>query len=171
MSAYQISFYVISAAILISAFLAVTSLKIFRSAVWLLGSLTAIAALYFWMDLQFLAAVQIIVYIGGIVVLIIFSIFLTAHMGADLPRTFLIRKIFSALLAIGGFSMIAWVLTQSLFTISDQPLDSGVAMIGRSMLATGDKGYALPFEAVSILLLVAMIGCIAIAIRPKENKA
>ena len=170
MSAYQISFYIISAVILVSAFLAVTSLKIFRSAVWLLGSLTAIAALYFWMDLQFLAAVQIIVYIGGIVVLIIFSIFLTAHMGADLPRAFVMRKIFSAILAIGGFGMIAWVLSQSLFTPGEEPLDSSVAMIGRSMLSTGEKGFALPFEAVSVLLLVAMIGCIAIAIRPKTDK-
>src|SRR3954470_3926159 len=105
MSAYAVAFYIISAFILGCALLAVTSLKIFRSAVWLLGSLTAIAALYFWMDLQFLAAVQIIVYIGGIVVLIIFSIFLTAHTGDDLPKALTHRKIVSALLAVGGFGL------------------------------------------------------------------
>jgi NADH-quinone oxidoreductase subunit J len=171
MSAYQISFYVISAFILGCGLLAVTSRKIFRSAVWLLGSLTAIAALYFWMNLQFLAAVQIIVYIGGIVVLIIFSIFLTAHTGADLPRALSVRKIISALLAIGGFAVITWVLSQSYFTISEQSFEPGVASIGKNMLATDGKGFALPFEAVSILLLVAMIGCIAIAIRQKPDKA
>ena len=69
MSSSVLSFYIISFFILGGGLLAVTSRKIFRSAVWLLFSLTAIAALYFWMDLQFLAAVQIIVYIGGIVVL------------------------------------------------------------------------------------------------------
>ena len=74
MTATVLSFYIISAFILTGGLLAVTATKIFRSAVWLLMSLTGIAALYFWMDLQFLAAVQVVVYIGGIVVLIIFSI-------------------------------------------------------------------------------------------------
>ena len=96
MTASVIAFYVIAAFILTGGVLAVTARKIFRSAVWLLISLTGIAALYFWMDLQFLAAVQIIVYIGGIVVLIIFSIFLTAHTGADLPGALRWRKGLSA---------------------------------------------------------------------------
>jgi NADH-quinone oxidoreductase subunit J len=122
------------------------------------------------MDLQFLAAVQIIVYIGGIVVLIIFSIFLTAHMGADLPRAIPLRKVFSALLALCGFGMITYVLNENVFNISPDNFESGVSTIGRQMLATGDNGFALPFEAVSILLLVAMVGCIAIAIRQNPDK-
>ncbi len=170
MNSSTVAFYVIGAFILLSAFLAVTSLKIFRSAVWLLSSLTGIAALYFWMDLQFLAAVQIIVYIGGIVVLIIFSIFLTAHMGADLPRALPLRKLLSAVIAVAGFAMVTVVLMGNQLSLSDQQFDSGVASIGRKMLETGENGYVLPFESVSILLLVAMIGCIAIAIRQKPGK-
>ena len=165
MSASAIAFYIIGAVILASAFLAVTSRKIFRSAVWLLGSLTGIAAFYFWMDLQFLAAVQIVVYIGGIVVLIIFSIFLTAHMGADLPKALPLRKLFSGLIAISGFALIIKVLNGSKFHLSSQEFDSSVSSIGMKMLDTGAHGYVLPFEAVSILLLVAMIGCIAIALK------
>lgn len=169
MSSYIISFYIIGVVILGSAILAVTSLKIFRSAVWLLGSLTGIAALYFWMDLQFLAAVQIIVYIGGIVVLIIFSIFLTAHMGADLPRALPLRKLLSGLISIVGFALITTILMENQLSLSDKKFDSSVANIGRKMLNTGDNGYVLPFEAVSILLLVAMIGCIAIALKKPEE--
>ena len=71
MSASSIFFYFVSAFILAMGLLAVTSKKIFRSAIWLLFCLVGIAGLFFWMQLQFLAAVQIVVYAGGIVVLII----------------------------------------------------------------------------------------------------
>jgi NADH-quinone oxidoreductase subunit J len=167
MTAYQIAFYVISAAILGFALMAVTSHRIFRSAVWLLGSLSGIAALYFWMDLQFLAAVQIVVYIGGIVVLIIFSIFLTEHTGADMPHALPMRKLLSGILALAGFIAVTSILLRSTFTVSAVSLQSDIASIGRKMLGTGEQGFALPFEAVSVLLLAAMIGCIAIAIRKK----
>ena len=72
--------------ILGAALLAVTSLKIFRSAIWLLFSLVGIAALYFWMQVEFIAAIQIVVYVGGIVVLIIFSIFLTQQSGKEMAK-------------------------------------------------------------------------------------
>ena len=97
MSPATIIFYIISAFILVTGLLAVTTRKIFRASIWLLFSLIGIAALYFWMQLEFLAAVQIIVYVGGIVVLIIFSIFLTIKSGEEMPKPILIRSIFSAL--------------------------------------------------------------------------
>ena len=58
-----------------------TTTKIFRAAIFLLFTLIGVAGLYFWMQIEFVAAVQIIVYVGGIVVLIIFSIFLTQQSG------------------------------------------------------------------------------------------
>ncbi|HEX3081528.1 MAG TPA: NADH-quinone oxidoreductase subunit J, partial [Puia sp.] len=74
MNATVIIFYILSAFILGAALLAVTTRKIFRSAIFLLFSLIGTAALFFWMGVEFVAAVQIIIYVGGIVVLIIFSI-------------------------------------------------------------------------------------------------
>lgn len=165
-----IAFYIISAFILGGAILAVTSVKIFRSAVWLLFTLTGIASLYFMMDLQFLAAVQIIVYIGGIAVLIIFSIFLTAHTGADLPPAAVWRKAVGATVSIAGFIIISYLVLSQPFTTTSGILNSDISVIGRNMLNTKDGGFALPFEAVSILLLSAMIGCIAIAIRKNPEK-
>ena len=61
MTASQVIFYAISAFILGAGLLAVTSTKIFRSAIWLLFTLVGIAALYFWMQVEFIAAVQIVV--------------------------------------------------------------------------------------------------------------
>ena len=77
MSASTVIFYILAAVIIGGGMLAVTERKIFRSAVYLLFSLVGIAGLYFYLNYEFLGAVQIVVYVGGIVVLIIFSIFLT----------------------------------------------------------------------------------------------
>src|SRR5215218_8536115 len=104
MSASAILFYAISAFILGMGLLAVTSTKIFRSAIWLLLSLVGIAALYFWMQVEFIAAVQIIVYVGGIAVLIIFSVFLTQEPGAQLAKPVRRRNLFSILTAVFGFA-------------------------------------------------------------------
>ncbi|HVV06246.1 MAG TPA: NADH-quinone oxidoreductase subunit J, partial [Puia sp.] len=103
MSASAVIFYILSFFILATGLLAVTSRKIFRSAIWLLFSLTGIAGLYFWLQMEFIAAVQIVVYVGGIVVLIIFSIFLTQQSGRDLPAPVRSRAIFSVLAVCIGF--------------------------------------------------------------------
>src|SRR6478609_6034846 len=106
MSASAIIFYIISAFILGAGLLAMTTRKIFRSAIWLLFSLVGIAALYFWLQVEFIAAVQIIVYVGGIVVLIIFSIFLTQQSGNEMPKPPVKRTITSALAVLFGIVFI-----------------------------------------------------------------
>ena len=166
MSASSIFFYFVSAFILAMGLLAVTSKKIFRSAIWLLFCLVGIAGLFFWMQLQFLAAVQIVVYGGGIVVLIIFSIFLTQKAGTDLPKPATRRIIFSILATLLGFALTYTIIARHPFSARDTgPLNARVNEIGSQMLGTGRDGYALPFEVVSILLLAAMIGCIVIAMK------
>ena len=170
MSPSQIIFYLISAFILGAGLLAVTSKKIFRSAIWLLGSLVGVAALYFWMQVEFIAAVQIIVYAGGIVVLIIFSIFLTQESGKELPKPGLRKILFSALAALFGFGFSFNLINEYGFTATNRPFNVSVSEMGTQMLSTTDHGYILPFEVVSILLLAAMIGCIVIAMKPSEPK-
>lgn len=164
MSASQIIFYIISAFILGTGLLAVTTRKIFRSAIWLLFSLIGIAALYFWMQLEFIAAVQIIVYVGGIVVLIIFSIFLTQKAGNEMPKPVRNRIFFAILAVLIGFILTYTLIYQYNFQPdSAQQFNVSVSNIGSQMLSTSEHGYALPFEVVSVLLLAAMIGCIVIA--------
>jgi NADH-quinone oxidoreductase subunit J len=181
MSASAIIFYLISAFILGTGLLAVTTRKIFRAAIWLLFSLVGIAAMYFWMQVEFIAAVQIVVYVGGIVVLIIFSIFLTQQSGKEMPRPLLKRTVFSVLAAIFGLVFIYSLISEHGFSENEtQPLNVSVGEIGTQMLSTTEHGYILPFEVVSMLLLAAMIGCIVIAMKgnsgnleeepPKEAK-
>ena len=171
MSASTIIFYIIAAMILSTGIVAVTSRKIFRAAIALLFSLVGIAGLYFWMNVNFIAAVQIIVYVGGIVVLIIFSIFLTQKSGEEMPRAITTRKIFSILAALLGFAFTFRLISLNGFKPIEgvNTFDVDVAQIGTQMLSTTEYGFVLPFEAISMLLLAAMIGCIVIAIKSKPE--
>ena len=172
MSASQIIFYIISAFILGTGLLSVTTRKIFRSAIWLLFSLIGIAALFFWMQLEFIAAVQIIVYVGGIVVLIIFSIFLTQRAGNEMPKPVRGRTFFAVLAVLIGFALSYTLIYQYNFQPTEtQHFNLSISNIGSQMLSTSEHGYALPFEVVSVLLLAAMIGCIVIAAPLKSAAA
>jgi len=173
MNASVIIFYFISAFILITGFMAVTSRKIFRSAMALLFSLAGIAGLYFWMDVNFIAAVQIIVYVGGIVVLIIFSIFLTQKAGDEMKKPPLKRTIFSLLAVLAGLGLTCNLINEFGFNSSSElpsTFKADVADIGTQMLSTTEHGFVLPFELVSILLLAALIGCIVIAMKVKHEE-
>lgn len=172
MTGATIIFYLLAVLTLVSGILAVTTRMIFRAAIYLLFSLIGIAGIYFWLQYEFIAAVQIIVYVGGIVVLIIFSIFLTQQAGEELPKQKIGRQIFSALAAFCGLALVLVQLVQHEFTITNGKLvEPSVNNIGNQMLGVNDGGYALPFEVVSILLLAALIGCIVIALKSETEKA
>lgn len=162
----SIIFYLLAAFILVSAGLAVSTRKIFRAAIYLLFSMMGIAGLYFWLQYDFIAAVQIVVYVGGIVVLIIFSIFLTHHVGSEMEKPSERRNMFAALASLFAFAFCYIVINNNDFVASGgagKPLT--VERIGDQMLSLTEHGYILPFEVVSMLLLAAMIGCIVIALK------
>jgi NADH-quinone oxidoreductase subunit J len=170
MNGATIIFYLLSAMILGCGIMAVATRQIFRAAISLLFSLIGIAGLYFWMDYEFIAAVQIVVYVGGIVVLIIFSIFLTQQSGEKMPLQKMGRKIFSLLAVFCGFALTIVQVFQHTFTqTTAAPVGITVKDIGEELISLDKNGYALPFEVVSILLLAALIGCIVIATRTLEE--
>ena len=162
--------YLISILIIVFGILTVTSHKIFRAAIYLLFSLINVAALYFYLQYEFIAAVQIVVYVGGIVVLIIFSLFLTHRVGFDLPVPSYLKMISAFLVALFGFAFAYSLLLVNQFPQSET-IDSSVSMqaIGKAMLNYGNGGFVLPFEVVSILLLAALVGSIAIAMKTKKT--
>ncbi|RTL51526.1 MAG: NADH-quinone oxidoreductase subunit J [Sphingobacteriales bacterium] len=164
-----IVFYGIALFIFITGILAVTARHIFRAAIWLLFALMGIAALYFWMDLNFVAAVQIIIYVGGIVVLIIFSIFLTQQSGQKMAQSSLLQYIFSIAAVVFGTAFIGSIIARFYFVESHVVMNTAVENIGAQLMSVQQYGYALPFELVSILLLAAMIGSIVIAMKQKTK--
>ena len=159
-----IIFYIISAILIVFSVLTVTTNKILRAAVYLLFTLVATAAFYFMMEYEFLAAVQLTVYAGGIVVLIIFSILLTHQINLNLEKIYPAKALIAGGSALIGLAVILLTIKDNSFTPSGlENSDNSVNAIGRTLLSYGDGGYILPFEVISVLLLAAMIGAIVIA--------
>ena len=159
----QIFFYILSAIIVIFSLLTVTSRKILRAAIYLLFVLIATAGLYFLFNVNFLAAVQLTVYAGGIVVLIIFSVFLTHEITTELEAPHKNNMIIGGLASIVGFFITAWTILGHHFKVSTVNLDASVSNIGTKMLSMERNGFVLPFEVISILLLAAMVAAIIVA--------
>ena len=162
-------FYIISFIILVFSVLTVTTNKILRAAVYLLFTLIATSAFYFMVEYHFLAAVQLTVYAGGIVVLIIFSILLTHQINLNLKKISTVKIISSALAVLFGALLVGDIICNHTFTSSSLEVsDTSVNAIGRQLLSYGEGGYILPFEVISILLLASMIGSIII-VKKKQN--
>ncbi len=163
-------FYLMSAIILIGSVLTVTSSRILRAAVYLLFVLIATAGVYFLMDYMFLAASQLTLYAGGIIVLIIFSVMLTSSAGERQPAVGKAKVGLSALAAaVGAMTCISSFLAYNAFPMRSTPGDTSVRALGASLVSTGENGYMLPFEVISVLLLAAMVAAIIIARRDSES--
>lgn len=160
-----ILYVVVALAIIVCSVLAVTTRKILRAATYLLFALFAAAVVYFMLDYNFLGAVQIAVYAGGIVVLFVFAILLTSHPGNSSAPLASKRRVMGlvAALAMLALSVYSLVLRCNLFAAKPQMEALTMQNIGEAMMSTGAGGYLLPFEAVSVLLLACIIGGIVVA--------
>ena len=168
MNAHEVIFIIFSAIIMVFSILTVTTRKILRAATYLLFVLIATAGIYFWLQYDFLGAVQIGLYAGGIVVIIVFSILLTHHIHHKLEVPNWPRVVSGVGIAVlGSVVTIATILTHDFNPHEAEPLNVDIRTLGQQMVGTGENGYALPFEVISILLLAALIGAIIIA--KKEN--
>ncbi len=171
MTANQIMFVLFSVVIVVFSILTVTSRKILRAAIYLLFVLVSTAGLYFMLNYQFLAAVQLTLYAGGIVVLIIFSILLTSHINQKFEPVGWKKSLFSALAAIAGALLtIITILDFKFSATTEAAKEVDMHFIGSSLLSVGNDGYALPFEVISILLIAAMVAAIVIAKKGAPKK-
>jgi NADH-quinone oxidoreductase subunit J len=164
-------FILFAAMITVFGILTVTSRKILRAAVYLLFVLVSTAGIYFMLNFQFLAAVQLTLYAGGIVVLIIFSILLTSHISQKFEPVGLKKSVFSALAAAAGAIIsIITILDYSFSATSEAAREVDMKVIGKSLLSVERDGYILPFEVISILLIAAMIAAIVVAKKTGPKK-
>ena len=159
----SIIFYLLAAIMIIFAIASVSSRKMLRSVVYLLFVLIGIAGIYFLADYNFLAAIQLTVYAGGVVVLIIFSVLLVHHIEMELEMAKTKRKILSALLCLAGLAVFLTTIYSYPFDVTEKAVTTTTAQIGEKLLDYGPGGFILPFEVISVLLLAVMIGAIVIA--------
>jgi NADH-quinone oxidoreductase subunit J len=163
-------FYLLSATILLFSVLTITSRKILRAAVYLLFVLVGTAGLYFLLKYEFLAAIQLAIYAGGIVVLIIFSILLTTHISHKFQHPLLLNLLMGASVAIIGSLLVIFTFTSHPFVLpSDPGINVNMEIIGNQLMSTSKNGYVLPFEVISILLLAALIAAIIIAKKSNQQ--
>ncbi len=166
-------FYLLSGIILTFSVLTITSRKMLRAAVYLLFVLVATAGIYFLLNYQFLAAVQLTLYAGGIVVLIIFSILLTSHISEKFKKPAPWKLWMGITALIVGGALTLWTLLSHDFVkaagVKTVPVD--MHLIGNQLLGIGKNGYVLAFEIISILLLAAMIAAIVVVKKEKNQKS
>ena len=163
-----ILYFIVAIAIIAFSVLTVTTRRILRSATYLLFVLFATAIIYFQMDYQFLGAVQIAVYAGGILVLFVFAIMLTQKPGQEADAIASHRRWIGLSAALGGVALCGYGLfSYANFAgrLLNSEVDINMEKIGQFLLSTDKWGYMLPFEAISVLLLACIIGGVVIARR------
>ncbi len=148
----------------IAALFAVTSSKIMRATTLLLFVLFGTAGLYFMLHYTFLGAVQITVYAGGIVVLLIFVVLLLGKGSVDVTQTSMRRYLAGTVTAMTGMIITIYLINTTQFSQGTVNAD-GVAMreLGLALMGTEKFHYILPFEVMSVLLLACTVGAILIA--------
>jgi NADH:ubiquinone oxidoreductase subunit 6 (subunit J) len=156
-----LAFYLFAAAAIGGAIGIILARGIFRSALFLILTLASVAAVFVILGADFLGAVQVLIYVGAIMVLIIFGIMLTPQQ-VELPDIGGPGQAAAAVVVAAAlFAVTAVVTVTSQWPRSSaNPIDVPTTeLIGLGLFNT----YVLPFEIASILLLVAMIGAIVIA--------
>jgi NADH-quinone oxidoreductase subunit J len=156
----DIAFWVLAVVVVVAALAVVTLRNVFRAAISLILCFVGVAGIYITLSADFLAIIQVLVYVGGISVLILLAIFLTRDMpeGSQANRLRLPAFLMAAiLLAIMVFSIV-----NTTFPVSSQtPVEQTTVALGQMIL--GNSGYILPLEIAGVLLLAAILGAIVMA--------
>ena len=159
----RIIFYILALMMIVSAIASVSSRKMLRSVIYLLFVLAGVAGIFFLIDYNFLAAVELTVYGGGIIVLMIFSVLLVHHIEMNLEIAKTSKRVWSAIGCAVGAGVFIYTIYSYEFNAAGKATTTTTAEIGTGLLNYQDGGFILPFEVISVLLLAAMIGAIIIA--------
>lgn len=174
LSGIDIAFYAVAAIILVTAICTVAVRNILQSAVFLIFSFVATAILYLLLHAEFTALAQVMVYVGGVVIFVVFTILLTSRLGEDsfhikAPRiaaSFAISVLF-IIVMVKCLLPAKQVLTAT--TVAPEGYAS-LKEFALRLLGYGQDGLVIPFEIVSILLLMTLICAITVARKSKEDE-
>ena len=165
------AFWILAAYTLFASYFVVTARNLFRCAVGLAGTLIGVAGLYLLMEATFLSSIQIAVYVGGVVVLVVFAVLMVEDvtqkefLRSPLSRCLLASVVAELLLAVVGLTM----LSQGFGPNRPTPASADVREIGRALLSTQAGGFVLPFEVISLVLIAALVGAITVAGKPGDD--
>ncbi|MDY3559932.1 NADH-quinone oxidoreductase subunit J [Gemmata sp. JC673] len=188
MSLPVILFAVVGTATCVSALGVVAARDVVRMAVWLLFTLVGVSLIYFLLGAEFAGAAQLIVYVGGTLVLVVFGVMLTAHGPLRGLRTRRAEWFVGGALGVALFALLAVVSLQLGSPPADEAPPPGPGALGMSFMGATDTppngaasgtptgavartptAYLLPFEIVSVHLLVVLVGAAYLA-RAKRKR-
>jgi NADH-quinone oxidoreductase subunit J len=156
----QLVFIILSIITLGAALAVVSNKNLFHSALFLILSFVGVAGLYVLLEAGFLAAVQILIYVGAISILIIFAIMLTRRLMAKELVQRNAQWGISALVALLLFAVLGLVLLRVNWPVVGGDVSAeSISILGQELMNT----YTVPFEVASVLLLVALVGSIIVA--------
>jgi NADH:ubiquinone oxidoreductase subunit 6 (subunit J) len=160
----ELAFGVLALLALGGGVIAVGARNLFRAALGLMLSLFGVAGLFLLQRAEFMAVVQVLVYVGGVCVLVVFAIMLTEREGSVLQVT-LNRGLLVPAVLLGSALGLGSAYAVVRAGVVDPPLAAVTAReLGTSLL----NQFLVPFEAVSLLLLVAVVGGLLIAREDRE---
>jgi len=156
-----IVFWILSFVLLVSAFMVVSLRNIFHCALFLILCLFSVAGIFILLGAEFLAAAQVLIYIGAVAVLMIFAIMLTSNLASKkITQTNENGVVSFFICLIFGFTTLLLIGNTHVWRYSvEGPGTDNTLNLGRYLMTE----FMLPFEVVSVLLLAAMIGAIVLA--------
>lgn len=181
MTIQQVIFIILTVVTLGSAVIVVTYRNLFHAALAMMLSFLGVAGFYVSLEAGFLAAAQLLVYIGAISILIIFAIMMTRRLMDTTEIAFNAQWVLSIVAALGLFGLLLFVIQRVwgpnsvLLPIVEKGTDeTTMAAVNQSITTMGNffvsaDHYVLPFELASVLLLAALIGAIVVA-RPEKEQ-
>lgn len=184
MTTERVLFLLIASFTLVSAIMVVQARRLIHAAFWLIATLLGVAILYAFLQATFLVVVQIAIYVGAIAVLFIFAVMLTqrpAREGEARTRGRSGLALVISLCLLGSLLLLVFTLPQATRLPPAMPADlNAVQALGVALLSPSrydsqalpiSKGYALPFEVASVLLLAALIGAVYAAVSERGGKS
>lgn len=170
MSLLEIIFIIVAGVSLGAAVMVVTVRNLVHAALWLILTLFGVAVLFVLLNASYFAVIQVVIYIGAISILMIFAIMLTRRVMQDVGPRFNRGWWMAALVSLGLFGGVAWMLNSwEGFSMVAPPLPPGadpLRELGQALVSP--HAYVIPFELASVLLLAALLGSIIIAWEKKQ---
>ena len=148
--------------------LVVLNPNLVHAAISLVASFFMTAALYLLLEMEFVAIAQIMVYVGGLVIFVVITILLTTHLGEKNLLATPKQWIWGLLVSGTLLTMLLFKANPALHfpTLVDRPHPQNAASletVGKRLLQPTQDGFLVPFELISVLLLIALIGAVVIA--------
>lgn len=162
----SVLFFLLAVGVVGAGIAVVTLRNIIHSAVAMMICFGSLAGMYALLGAPIVAAAQVLIYLGAISVLILFAIMLTQAGDANLPAPFHRQLPIALVVALAVFGLVGWAVVQTDWALAGEAASAAVAAIATAVFTE----YALPFEIISLLILVAIIGSIYLARRPEEDE-